>query len=227
MGQNPHPAAGGGPRKTGHPALQEGWRARPVPGAVPDSGVLNIDVVEQSAPRSVHDDAQRAQYSGKSKDHTHKNMVDCTENQYVVYLSPTFLGSVHDKKIADETASVYPEGTRIRQDSGFQGYEPEGTLIEMPFKKPKNGELTVLQKWYNTYVGQRRVVVEHAIRGIKRFRIIQHACRLKGYWVRDRITNICTAIHNLRVKSPLRNYESKFKFELGASHARAHLQSFL
>jgi len=181
---------------------------------IPNSKTINIDVVEQSAPRPVSDDAQRAQYSGKAKDHTYKNKVDCTDNQYVTYLSPTFLGAVHDKKIADESFCIYPEGTRLRQDAGFQGYAPLDTWIEMPFKKPKNRELTKMQKWYNCYVGQRRIVVEHAIRGIKRFRIIQHACRLKGYWVRDQIMNICTALHNFRVKSPLRSYQSEFKFKL-------------
>lgn len=76
----------------------------------------------------------------------------------------------------------------------------------MPYKKPKNGELSSIQKWFNQYVGQRRVVIEHAIRGIKRFHIIQQACRLWGYMARDRIMNICTAIHNFRVRSPMRKY---------------------
>lgn len=84
----------------------------------------------------------------------------------------------------------------------------------MPFKKPRNGELTEIQKWFNQFVSQRRIVVEHAIRGIKRCRIVQHACRLKGYWIRDQIMNICTALHNLRVRSPLREYEHKLKFQI-------------
>lgn len=114
---------------------------------------------------------------------------------------------------------------RLRQDCGFQGYEPKGINIVMPFKKPRNGTLTQMQKWFNQYVGQRRIVVEHAIRGIKRFHIVQQACRLKGYWIRDRIMNICTAIHNLRVCSPLRGYACNHKFQL--SCARAHvLESF-
>lgn len=181
---------------------------------IPDAEVINQDVVEQAAPRPVDDEAQKAQYSGKKGTHTYKNKVDCLENQYVVFLSPTFLGAVHDKRIADEVECSYPQGCRLRQDAGFQGYTPEGVLIEMPFKKPKGGVLTTMQKWFNQYVGQRRIVVEHAIRGIKRFRIIQHACRLSGFWVRDRVMNICTAIHNLRVRSPLRAYDSKLKFQL-------------
>ena len=139
-----------------------------------NADIINQDVVEQTMPRPVADDAQKEMYSGKKKDHTYKNKVDC----------------------------------------GFQGYAPEGIHIVMPFKKPRNGFLKPIQIWFNQYVGQRRIVVEHAIRGIKRFHIIQHACRLAGYWVRDQIMNICTAIHNLRVRSPLRKYDSNQKFQL-------------
>ena len=185
--------------------------------------VVSHDVVEQTMPRSVDEAAQEAMYSGKKKAHTYKNKVDCLDNQYVVFLSATYLGSVHDKKIADLEDCKYPTGIRLRQDCGFQGYEPQGVHTVMPFKKPKNGTLTGMQRWFNQYVGQRRIVIEHAIRGIKRFHIVQQACRLSGYWVRDRIMNICTAIHNLRVRSPLREYSSNQKFQLPRTHACTHV----
>lgn len=175
---------------------------------------ISQDVVEQTRPRPVSDDAQAATYSGKKKAHTFKNKVDCLGNQYIVFLSKTYLGTVHDKKMADEEDCQYPEGVRLLQDSGFQGYAPQGVHILMPFKKPRNGFLSEIKKWFNQYVGQRRIVVEHAIRGVKRFHIIQHACRLSGYWVRDQIMNICTGIHNFRVRSPLREYDSDQKFQL-------------
>jgi hypothetical protein len=76
------------------------------------------------------------------------------------------LGPTHDKRIADKEQCTFPKGTRLRQDSAYIGYEPEGTLIEMPFKKPKGKELSGMKRWYNQYVAQRRIVVEHAIRGI-------------------------------------------------------------
>lgn len=176
--------------------------------------IINQDVVEQTSPRSTDEQAQKKMYSGKKKDHTYKNKVDCLDNQYVIFLSATHFGSVHDKKIADECECNYPNDIRLRQDSGFQGYQPDNVTVIMPFKKPRNGELSTLQKWFNQYVGQRRIVVEHAIRGIKRCHIVQQACRLTGYWVRDRMMNICTALHNLRVRSPLRAYDCDYKFTL-------------
>jgi len=182
---------------------------------------IHQDVVEQTTPRPVDDDAQAAQYSGKKKQHTYKNKVDCLDNQSVVFLSPTFLGAVHDKKIADEQYCQYPEGIRLFQDLGFQGYEPDNVFIVMPFKKPRKGILSEMQKWFNRYVAQRRIVVEHAIMGIKRCHIIQRPCRLTGYWIRDQIMNLCTALHNFRVKSPLRAYQSNQKFQLPCACASA------
>lgn len=181
---------------------------------LPEADIVTKDVVEQTSPRPVDDQAQRKLYSGKQKDHTYKNEVDCLDSQYVTFLGATQLGSVHDKKIADEDHCLYPDDIRLRQDCGFQGYEPENVHLVMPYKKPKNGSLDTMQRWFNQYVAQRRIVIEHAIRGIKRCHIIQHACRLAGYWVRDKIMTICTALHNFRVISPKRSYDFKIKVQL-------------
>jgi hypothetical protein len=94
-----------------------------------DVEIINQDVVEQTIPRPVDDEAQEAQYSKKKGTHTFKNKVDCLDNQYVVYLSATYLGSVHDKKIADEEDCQYPKNTRLRQDLGFQAYAPQGGIL--------------------------------------------------------------------------------------------------
>lgn len=140
-------------------------------------------------------------------------------------MSHTYFGSEHDKSIADQEQCTYPQDIRLRQDTGFQGYEPvSDVVIVQPFKKPKNGEFTEMQKWFNQWVSARRIVIEHAIEGIKRCRIIKERCRL-SYSKRDDIVAIATALHNLRVKSPLRKYDHPFKFNLSRAceYARAHL----
>ena len=56
-------------------------------------------------------------------------------------MSHTYFGREHDKSIADQEQCTYPKDTRLRQDTGFQGYEPvSDVVIVQPFKKPKNGE---------------------------------------------------------------------------------------
>jgi hypothetical protein len=60
----------------------------------------------------------------------------------VVYLGPTEAGKSttrkkHDKKAADEVQIVYPAYATLDQDTGFQGYAPEGVLTQQPKKEQK------------------------------------------------------------------------------------------
>ena len=165
------------------------------------------DGVEQDQMRRTANDAQKVEYSGKKKDHTVKNLVVGADNQRIFLLSPTFWGSIHDKKMADETDISLPDETNVRQDLGFQGYEVEGATTVQPFKKPRGKELTKKQKWYNTVVSRARTVIENAIAGIKRCRIVKERCRI-SFEFRDLVMEVCTALHNLRVESPCRAYTS-------------------
>ena len=109
--------------------------------------------------------------------------------------------------MADETDISLPDETNVRQDLGFQGYEVEGATTVQPFKKPRGKELTKKQKWYNTVVSRARTVIENAIAGIKRCRIVKERCRI-SFEFRDLVMEVCTALHNLRVESPCRAYTS-------------------
>src|SRR2546427_7388504 len=61
------------------------------------------------------------------KAHTIKNLVlGGLHTRKVNYLSQTYAGKRHDKKIADEESPTYPEDISLYKDTGFQGYEPEG-----------------------------------------------------------------------------------------------------
>lgn len=135
-----------------------------------------------------------------------KNNLLCDDNQYVLYLSPTESGAVHDKKIADEYPLSLPQGSVLRQDTGFEGHAPQGVIIEQPYKKPKNKELSFAQRLYNMMVSASRVVIEHANSGIKRLRIIKDTVRIHSSEVRDKVMAVACALHNLRVTSPMRSY---------------------
>jgi hypothetical protein len=47
-------------------------------------------------------------------------------------LSATCEGKKLDKTLADEQAISFPKGSKLWKDSGFQGYEPEGTTTYQP-----------------------------------------------------------------------------------------------
>ena len=83
------------------------------------------------------------------KTHKIKNNLLCDEGQYVHYLSPTVIGTVHDKKIATEYPILLPLGSVLRQDTGFIGHDPLGIIIERPFKKTIGHELSFSQLIYN------------------------------------------------------------------------------
>lgn len=59
---------------------------------------------------------------------------------------------------------------RIRVDLGFLGIEKDYECKELliPNKKPKKQELTSEQKEENKVLAGKRIVVEHAIAGLKR-----------------------------------------------------------
>lgn len=99
---------------------------------------LVIDGTERRRQRPQDPAQQQAQYSGKKKAHTDKNLVLVNRHsQKVVYLSPTQSGKKHDKKLADEAAIVYPPGATLGKDTGFQGYTPPGVMAWQPKKSPK------------------------------------------------------------------------------------------
>ena len=51
-------------------------------------------------------------------------VVTSLESQCIDFLSRTYVGKTHDRKIADQEDISYPPGATLHKDMGFQGYEP-------------------------------------------------------------------------------------------------------
>jgi hypothetical protein len=110
----------------------------PMPTIQPD---FLIDGTERRRQRPKNAEKQRETYSGK-KAHTDKNLILANAHtERVDYLSSTYCGKTHDKKMADQEAIQYPRNATLVKDTGFQGYEPLGVLTFQPKKKPKGKEL--------------------------------------------------------------------------------------
>jgi hypothetical protein len=114
-------------------------------------------------------------------------------------VSKTYHGSVHDKKICDLQPLLFPKGITLWQDNGFQGYNPEGVTVNMPKRKPKGKELTQEQKQTNRAISSTRVIVEHAIGGAKRCRIIKDRFRCHKLGFDDLVMELACVLHNLRI----------------------------
>jgi hypothetical protein len=94
-----------------------------------------IDGTERRRQRPKNPEKQALHYSGKKKTHSDKNVVIAhTQTKRVGYLSQTYAGKTHDKKITDLEPLVYPRGTKLGKDTGFQGYEPRGCHTYQPKK---------------------------------------------------------------------------------------------
>ena len=107
---------------------------------VPELRPLVLDGAERPVRRPKDKDDQKQNYSGKKKSHRKKNRLLSSEKR-VVYLGPTSPGSVHDKKLADESGLSFPSGALVVKDTGFQGYEPPECDTLQPKKKPRGREL--------------------------------------------------------------------------------------
>ena len=101
----------------------------------PTGQTVIVDGTERRRQRPKNPTKQVLHYSGKKKAHTDKNLV-ITERKTtrVTYLSQTYPGVAHDKKIADHEQIQYMPKTILYQDTGFQGYQPADVRVRQPKK---------------------------------------------------------------------------------------------
>ena len=170
---------------------------------------IEFSTVDGSLPIFSHDGTERPInrpkvdqkkfYSGKKKCHTVKDVLVISVICKVIFLSLTCEGKKHDKKAADEAGYAFPKGSTVYQDTGFQGFKPEGINIEQPKKKPRGKELTEEEKKTNSDISKIRIRVEHAIGGVKRYRIVSQKNRNWKKGFRDKVMETCCGLHNFRL----------------------------
>ena len=137
------------------------------------------------------------------KTHNIKNNLLRTANKRILWLSRTYDGRVHDKKIADEQPLKLPSGITLWQDTGFLGYKPKNVTVKMPTKKPKGKQLSDAQKKENKEISSFRILVEHAIGGIKKCRIVKERFRCRKFGFDDLVMLIACGLHNFRITNSL------------------------
>jgi hypothetical protein len=118
----------------------------------------------------------------------------------ILFLSETYGGSTHDKRIADVTPDPLPAGSRLLQDLGFLACTLNQVEIIMPTRKPRGRALTRGQKAANRRIARRRVRIEHVNSRVKRCRIVHDTCRLWKAGIRELVMEVCCALHNFRVR---------------------------
>ncbi len=100
-----------------------------------------------------------------------KNVLLVNAPLTILFLSDTYEGRVHDKRIAEATLYPLPAGSRLLQDLGFLAFTLPQVEILMPTKKPRGQELTLPQHVANQALHCRRLRIEHVNSSVKRCRI--------------------------------------------------------
>lgn len=127
------------------------------------------------------------------------------KNKWISYLSRLRNGKVHDYKILQNDfppSFNWFDKLIVHVDLGYQGFESDysAKTVLIPFKrKKKEEELCDLKKAYNRKLAQWRIPIEHAIGGMKRYRILAERIRIKSIHQVNTILEVCAGLWNLRI----------------------------
>lgn len=164
-----------------------------------------IDATEREHYRPKDATEQQAIYSGKQGYHTVKNTIICDQDKYIHFLGITTQGSTHDISLLRHEfptkEDTWFEDLTCYIDLGYLGFAksyPE-SHPQIPIKKRNKQSLTPAQKEHNRLLVQRRIVVEHAIGGLKRFHSLVNRYRNKRFYFEDLIIRIAATLWNFHL----------------------------
>jgi len=145
----------------------------------PEAKEVFVDAVERLKQRPKKKKAQQKAYSGKKKAHTRKSVIISDKNRRVLVVTKQKSGRRHDKRLADkeDIFKQLPKEVTVLADTAFVGEEKIHANILMPKKKPRGRNLTEDEKLTNKIISSYRVIVEHTIGGIKRYRCMSEKLR--------------------------------------------------
>ena len=119
----------------------------------------------------------------------------------VLYVSYCWVGKTHDYRMFSKEfppAQAWFKNFRVRVDLGFLGIERNYVCKELflPHKKKKKQELSKEQKEKNQLLASERIYVEHAIGGMKRYRILSDRLRVHDVELYNVILGVCAGLWN-------------------------------
>lgn len=105
-------------------------------------------------------------------------------------------GRRHDFRLFKESGVAFQPNTKALIDTGYQGIQKRHPNSEIPKKRSKKHLLTKADKQLNRQIASERVLNEHVIGALKRFKIIadRYRNRRKRFGLRF---NLIAGIYNL------------------------------
>ena len=171
----------------------------------PDVKDLFLDGTERPTQRPQKSKLQKKRYSGKKKCHTRKNSLITNERREILVVSPTKEGCIHDLTQIKKTEILqhYPPHKSLWVDKAYQSIQKclkLSNAVMIPHKKPRGKNLTPQQKKENKIISGIRMVVEHAINGVKRFAATAHIYRNRR-GQDDQFIHLCAGLWNFHLKN--------------------------
>ncbi len=133
------------------------------------------DCTEQQIPRPADKNRRKIFYSGKKKRHTIvKNQITVNNRGHILHKSANKKGRKHDYDVYKKNHPVIPKQVVNVVDLGYLGVEKDfpDQLSALPYKKKRNQFLSDDEKEYNTIHSKKRIIVEHTISRLKKYRIM-------------------------------------------------------
>jgi hypothetical protein len=160
------------------------------------------DSTEQQIPRPVDKNRRKIFYSGKKKRHTIKNQITVNNRGYILHKVGYKKGRKHDYAIYKKNHPITPKQVITVFDLGYLGVEtdfPE-QLSALPYKKKRNRFLSDDEKEYNKIHSKTRIIVEHTISRLKKYKIMSDIFRnkLRKY---NKVSDIVVGLVNYRISN--------------------------
>jgi transposase len=120
---------------------------------------------------------QRRFYSGKKRSHTLKMQLVIDQLTGLILCTFFGVGRTHDFRLFKASQVRFAQSQMCLADKGYQGLDKRHAHSCTPFKKRRKQKLTLEERAHNRSLAQLRVVVEHANRRLKIFRILSERYR--------------------------------------------------
>ncbi|HEY6537102.1 MAG TPA: transposase family protein [Candidatus Nitrosocosmicus sp.] len=138
-----------------------------------------IDCTERQIPRPIDNKRRKVFYSGKKKRHTVKMQLMVNNRGFIIHKLRYKKGRGHDYDIYKENHPITPKKVVNVFDLGYLGVETDflEQLSSIPNRKQRNLELSQEEKEYNMDHSKKRIVIEHTICRLKKYRIMSDIFR--------------------------------------------------
>src|SRR6476661_2318077 len=168
-----------------------------------------IDSTEQQIPRPVDKRRRMVYYSGKKKKHMIKTKLMVNNHGFVIHKLGYKKGSRHDYDIYKKNHPIAPKDVVNVFDLGYLGVEKDfpQQISSLPNRKERNLQSSEEQKEFNRGHAKKRIVIEHTICRLKKYRILADVFRNRLN-KHNKIYDIVSGLINYRIMNSKTRPES-------------------